>query len=61
MARGRLNVVTLFGPATEDDMIAAFVRAELHSSRFGAGLRSTLDGLGMSVEVVSAGPSDTGA
>jgi len=61
MARGRLNVVTLFGPATEDDMIAAFVRAELHSSRFGAGLRSALDGLGMSVEVVSAGPSDTGA
>jgi hypothetical protein len=42
-------------------MIAAFVRAELESLRFGAALRSTLAELGMSVELVSAPPSVAGA
>ena len=54
-------MLTLLRAATEDEMIAAFVRAELDSPRFGAELRSTLAKLGMSVEVVSAAPSVTHA
>jgi hypothetical protein len=42
-------------------MIDAFVRAELHSPRFGGGLRSSLDRLGMSVEFITARPSVAGA
>ncbi len=54
-------MLTLLRAATEDEMIAAFVRAELESPRFGAALRSTLAELGMSVEVVSAAASVAGA
>ena len=54
-------MLTLLRAATEDEMIAAFVRAELESPRFGAALRTTLAELGMSVEVVSAAPSIAGA
>ena len=54
-------MLTLLREATEDEMIAAFVRAELESPRFGAALRSTLAELGMSVEIVSAAASVAGA
>jgi hypothetical protein len=54
-------LLTLLRAATEDEMIAAFVRAELESPRFGAELCSALAKLGMSVEVVSAATSVAGA
>jgi hypothetical protein len=54
-------MLTLLRGATEDEMIATFLRAELESPRFGAELHSTLAELGISVEVVSATQSVTGA
>jgi len=49
------------GVASEDEMIAIFLRAELHSQRFGEQLRKAIAALGLSVEVLFAPPCDAAA
>lgn len=42
----------LVGPATEDDMVAIFICAELDSPRFGAELRSTAERMELSIDML---------
>ena len=52
----------VLGPATEDDMVLAFLRAEIESSRFAGGLLAALAGLGLDRTLVDradlSGPED---
>ena len=44
----------MIGPATEDDMVLAFLRAEIESSRFAGDLHALLAGRGLDRSLVES-------
>ncbi len=50
--RAGANELRIIGPVTEDEVIAAFLRAELGSGRYGEKLRGMLERDGVGVEVL---------